>query len=113
MPSQPMQRDDLPDELNRITGEIVDAIGCVRKELGAGLVEKAYEGPLEQELRSRGLDVQRQLEIPLSYKGRMLDEVFRVDLLVEKRVILELKSSYELHPFHFAQLLSYLRHAAP
>jgi GxxExxY protein len=89
-------------------------IGCaieVHKHLGPGLLESSYETCLIHELRGRGLLVERQLSIPVRYKDIVLEAGYRLDLLVEGRVIVEIKSVESLLPIHEAQLLTYLRFA--
>ena len=96
-------------ELNQITGEIVDAAMKVHTALGPGLLESAYEACLLHELRKRGLKTDSQLELPVVYDGIHLDVGYRIDLLVEDTVIVELKAVTEIQPIHEAQLLSYLK----
>jgi GxxExxY protein len=87
-------------------------LGCaleVHKTLGPGLLESAYERALIYELSSVGLMAERQTEVPVAYKEVKLDCGFRVDVLVEKQLILELKSVEKLLPVHEAQLLTYLK----
>ncbi len=81
----------------------------VHRELGPGLLESAYEECLAIELDEAGLSVQRQVELPLRYKGRDLDAGYRLDLVVDGQLIVELKSVERLLPIHDAQLLTYLR----
>lgn len=95
--------------LNDITGAIVDAAMKVHTALGPGLLESAYEVCLAHELRSRGLKIVAQWPLPVVYDGVRLDAGYRVDLLVEDRVIVELKAAEALLPIHQAQLLSYLK----
>lgn len=97
-------RDQEP--VNRLTHEILSAAFEVHTELGPGLLESAYEACLEHELRSRGLLVQRQLSLPVHYKGVRVDAGFRIDLLVEDRVVIEVKAVQTLQPVHRAQLLT-------
>ena len=92
-----------------LTGEIRSAAIEVHRTLGPGLLERAYEECLCEELRRRGLAFQRQLPLAISYKGRQLDCGFVVDLLVEEKVLLELKSVERVLPVHEAQLLTYLK----
>ena len=92
-----------------LTRTIIGAAIRVHRELGPGLLESAYEACLAYELAERGLKVERQKPVPLSYRNVALDCGFRMDLLVEDRVIVELKAIEQLHPVHEAQLLSYLR----
>ena len=94
---------------NEITGEIVDAAYRVHVSLGPGLLESVYETVLDLELRRRKLQVRRQVLIPVMYEGIRLDEGFRADLIVEDKVIVELKSVETVHQVHHKQLLTYLR----
>jgi GxxExxY protein len=94
---------------NEITGMIVDAAYKIHMNLGPGLLESVYETILDVELRRRKLQVSRQVMIPVVYEGIVLDEGFRADLIVENKVIVELKSVETLHPVHHKQLLTYLR----
>jgi GxxExxY protein len=87
-------------------------IGCaidVHKELGPGLLESTYEVCLEYELKEHGLDVQRQLILPVNYKGKLIDAGYRIDLLVNERVIVELKAVEEMTKVHEAQVITYLK----
>ena len=79
------------------------------KELGPGLLESVYEEALTFELEQRGLQVQRQLQVPITYKGNVLKTELRLDLLVENQVIVELKSVEEMKKVFSKQLLTYLR----
>ena len=97
------------EELDRGTEAIIGASIDVHRELGPGLLESTYEACLAYELVQRGLKVERQKPLPVVYKGLKLDVGYRVDLLVEDRVIVELKAVDRLEPIHEAQLLSYLR----
>jgi GxxExxY protein len=96
-------------EINDITGQIIDAAMKVHTALGPGLLESAYEACLAHELRKRGLKVNVQLELPIEYDGVRLDVGYRIDLLIENAVIVELKAVSEIRPIHEAQLLSYLK----
>ena len=91
------------------TGEIISAAIAVHRELGPGLLESTYEACLFYELEQRGLGVEKQRELPVRYRGVKLDCGYRIDLLVENSVIVELKSVDALLPIHEAQLLSYLK----
>ena len=95
--------------LNAISGQVVDAAFKVHSALGPGLLESAYEACLAQELRNRGLRVQRQLALPIMYEGVAVDAGYRIDLLVEDVVVVELKVVNRLTALHDAQLLSYLK----
>jgi GxxExxY protein len=96
-------------EINEITGQIVDASIKVHTQLGPGLLESAYEACLTYELRKRGLDVGVQVPLPIRYEDVKLDAGYRLDLLVESSVIVELKSVEKMIPLYNAQLLSYLK----
>jgi GxxExxY protein len=97
------------DELNSISGAVLDAAIAVHRELGPGLLENAYEACLEFELIDRGFRVQRQKELPVVYREIRVDCGFRLDLLVNDLVIVELKAVDKLDPIHTAQLLTYLK----
>lgn len=92
-----------------LTYKIRGAIFTVYKELGPGLLENIYEAALVYELEKRGLKVEQQKQIQVYYDGKVLPVDYRIDLLVEDKVILELKSVSELKDVHFKQLLTYLR----
>ncbi|HEX8915553.1 MAG TPA: GxxExxY protein [Humisphaera sp.] len=92
-----------------LTREIIGAAIEVHKEFGPGVLESTYERCLAHELALRGLTVRRQVELPVVYKGMALDCGYRLDLLVEDRVIVEVKAVEKLHPVHEAQLISYLK----
>ena len=94
---------------NDISGKIIGAAIEVHKHLGPGLLESAYEECLCCEMALRGIKFERQVSLPLNYKGVVLDCGYRLDLLVEDKVIVELKSIETLEPIHDAQLLTYLR----
>ncbi len=96
-------------EINDITGQIIDAAMKVHTALGPGLLESAYEACLAHELRKRGLNVQVQVVLPIEYDGIRLDAGYRIDLLVENVVIVELKAVEKMNPIFEAQLLSYLK----
>ena len=94
---------------NELTYEIRGAIFDVYNELGPGLLESVYEEALAFELQKRGLQVDRQMEVPIRYKGNELKTPLRLDLLVNNLVIVELKSVEEMKPVFAKQLLTYLR----
>ena len=96
-------------ELNQVTREIIGAAIEVHRELGPGLLESAYESCLAYEITKRGLRVEQQKPLPVVYKEVSLDAGYRLDLLIEKKVIVELKAVDALTPLHKAQLLSYLK----
>jgi GxxExxY protein len=99
----------LPDEINQITGQIVDAAFRVHSALGPGLLESVYEACMLHELGKRGLKVQSQVALPVVYDGIRLETGLRLDLLIESCVVVELKAAEELLPVHEAQLLTYLK----
>ncbi len=94
---------------NELSEIIVDACFKIHTTLGPGLLESVYESVLTYELQNRGLSVVRQLSLPVVYEGILLDEGFRIDLMVEDLVIIELKSVEIVIPVHKKQLNTYLR----
>jgi len=94
---------------NEIAKEIVDAAYKIHTRFGPGLLESAYEAMLAYELKKRGLGVVRQQPIPIVYEGVKLEVGYRADLIVEGKVIVELKSVEETAPVHKKQLLTYLK----
>jgi GxxExxY protein len=94
---------------NQITGNIIDAAMKVHSALGPGLLESAYEACILHELHRRDMKALSQVILPVRYEGLTIDLGYRVDLLVEDKVIVELKAVEILHPIHAAQLLSYLK----
>jgi GxxExxY protein len=103
------QRKPIDPELNALSRIVVDSILCVHREVGPGLLESVYETCLLYELGSRNLCVQRQVHLPLIYRSVKLDTGLRIDLLVEKKLLVELKSVETILPVHHAQVLSYLK----
>jgi GxxExxY protein len=99
----------LKERLNALTEQIIGAALGVHRELGPGMLESAYEACLVFELLQRGFQVERQKPLPLVYRGRTLDCGYRIDLLVENEVIIEVKAVERLEAVHGAQVLSYLR----
>jgi GxxExxY protein len=95
--------------INKITETIIGSAIAVHKSIGPGLLESAYEACLAFELADRGLSVERQKALPVIYRDVKLDCGYRLDLLVEEKVIVELKAIDRLLPIHSAQLLSYLK----
>ncbi len=95
--------------LNTITAKILDASIDVHKNLGPGLLESVYEHCLYRELQNRGLNVKQQVYLPVIYKGEDIDLNFRMDLLVEDKIVIELKSVETILPIHEAQILTYLK----
>ena len=103
------QRNPIPDAVNEISGKVVDAAFQVHKTLGPGLLESVYEQCLEYELSARRLDVRRQVQVPLIYKELKFDCGFRIDLIVNDEVVVEVKAVERILPIHTAQLLTYLK----
>jgi GxxExxY protein len=96
-------------DINKLTGEVIGAAIEVHQALGPGLLESAYEECLCHELNLRGIQYERQVELPIEYKGTKLDCGYRMDIVADDQLILELKSCEGLHPIHEAQLLTYLK----
>jgi GxxExxY protein len=96
-------------DLNAITSGVIAAAIEVHRHLGPGLLESAYQECICYELSQIGLSFTREVALPLNYKGLKLDCSYRIDLLVEDSVLVELKSVEQLIPIHSAQLLTYLR----
>ena len=95
--------------VNQITREIIGAAIAVHRALGPGLLESAYQECLCQELALRGVPFERQVPLPLEYRGIRLECGYRLDILVANKVVVEVKSVEGLAPIHEAQLLTYLR----
>jgi GxxExxY protein len=95
--------------LDQLTEEIIGAMIEVHRELSAGLLESAYEECLCHELTLRDLKHRRQVFVPVRYKGLHLDCGYRVDVLVDEAIVLEIKSVKALEPIHDAQLITYLK----
>jgi len=99
----------MKEHLNSLTQAIISASIAVHRELGPGMLESAYEACLAFALLDRGLFVERQKALPLTYRGQILDCGYRIDLMVERLVIVEVKAVERFERVHSAQLLSYLR----
>ena len=95
-------------DINDITEKIIDACVFVHKMFGPGLLESVYEKVLIVELQKRGLNVEWQKSLPLIYEEVCFDDAYRIDLLVEEKVIVELKSTNVMHPVYAKQLKTYL-----
>jgi GxxExxY protein len=108
-PEPGVRREPIPPELNRLSGQVVDSAYRVHSRLGPGLLESVYEVCLAHELKQRGLSVERQVEVPVQYDNLRLDAGLRLDLLVQRSVVVELKSVEALLPVHTAQVLTYLK----
>lgn len=98
-----------PDDLEHAARTVIDCGYHLHRDLGPGLLESAYEALLAEGLRHAGLAVQRQVPVTMSYKGVVIDNAFKVDLLVEDSLVIELKSVERLAPVHGKQVLTYLR----
>ncbi|HEY5061229.1 MAG TPA: GxxExxY protein [Gemmatimonadaceae bacterium] len=97
------------NELNERSGAVVDAAMKVHSALGPGLLESAYQACLTHELQLRGLQVMTQIALPVTYRGIRLEVGYRIDMLVDNAVVVEVKAIAKVLPVHHAQLLSYLR----
>ena len=98
-----------PQDTEALFSEILNAAYAVHTALGPGLLESAYAKCLKRELQFRGISSEAEVALPVEYRGEKVDCAYRLDLLVEGRIIVELKSVAELHPLHVAQLMSYIR----
>lgn len=96
-------------DINQVTGKIIEAAMKVHSTLGPGLLESAYEACLIHELQKRGLQTVSQQILPVHYDGLNLDAGYRIDVMVENRVLVELKAVEKVLPIHEAQLMSYLK----
>jgi len=96
-------------EASLLTGRIISAAIEVHRHLGPGLLESAYEECLCRELEQRGINFERQVDLPIDYKGYRIGSVYRLDLVVDQRVVVELKAVRQLEKIHEAQLLTYLK----
>lgn len=99
----------MKDLLNKLSKEAIGAALEVHSLLGPGLLETTYELSLQHELQLRGYEVQRQIPLPIEYKGLVVPEAYRIDLLLENQLVIELKAVETLQPIHSAQLLTYLK----
>ncbi len=97
------------EQYNKLSKQILDASLTVHKEMGPGLLESVYESCLLQELSLRNIEVKSQVFLPLHYKGVELNKDFRIDILVENEIIIELKAVDTILPVHEAQIISYLK----
>jgi GxxExxY protein len=99
----------MKDYLNKLSNEVIGAAIEVHRDLGPGLLEMTYELSLQHELQLRGYASERHVILPIKYKGMVVPEAYRIDLLVENCLIIELKTVESLLPIHSAQVLTYLR----
>ena len=95
--------------MDRLCHRVIGLCLEVHRELGPGLLESSYEEALAFELTQNGMDCERQCEIPLLYKANLLNCGYRIDLLVNRELIVELKAVIELQPVHYAQVMTYLK----
>lgn len=94
---------------NELSSTIIEAAIAVHRAMGPGLLESIYERCLHTELQDKGIIVEQQVPVPVVYKGRSIGHDLRIDLLVDRRVIVEVKAVEALHPIHTAQVLTYLK----
>jgi len=104
-----MNYEPLAEHENRIAKEIYDIAFKIHRHLGPGLLESVYEKCFCYELESRGIDFGRQVSVPISYESLIVEDGMRIDILVEDRIVVELKAQENFHPVWEAQLLSYLK----
>ena len=104
-----MNKPPITEHLNRLSGRVVHASYKVHEALGPGLLESVYEFCLTHELTKMGIQTERQVPLPVIYDGTKLDAEFRIDVLVERQLIVELKAVEALMPVHQAQVLTYLK----
>jgi GxxExxY protein len=97
------------EQVNKLTGIILDCSIEVHRNLGPGLLESVYEVCLCKELSLRGIRFFRQVQLPVNYKGEKLEAEYRIDILVEDEIIVEIKACETLHPVYIAQVLTYLK----
>lgn len=96
-------------QINELTYEVIGCAIEVHKHLGAGLLESIYHECLIEELKSKNINYQSELKLPIIYKGKELETAFRCDLFIENCLVVELKSVSEIHPMHEAQILTYMK----
>jgi GxxExxY protein len=96
-------------QINEISAIVIDEAIAIHRELGPGLFETVYEVVLAGRLEARGLKVERQVAVPLIFDGHVFETAFRIDILIEDRLVLEIKTTEQLNKAHAKQLLTYLR----
>jgi GxxExxY protein len=99
----------IPDEVERLATLAVDAAFAAHSELGPGLLESAYQSCFAHELSLRGVTYQRELSVPLNYKGICVEAGFRADVIMEQKLLIELKAVEQILPIHKAQVITYLK----
>jgi len=103
------QREAIAESLNELSRQVVDAAFHVHKNLGPGLLESVYEACLAHELNKRGIPFQKQVSLPILYDDLEIEAGLRIDLWIDKKLIVELKAVEQLHDVHQAQLMTYLK----
>ena len=96
-------------EINTLTGIIIESAIKVHNAIGPGCYEKVYEECMVYELYRKNVEVHRQLILPISYEELRIENAYKLDLLIDERVIVEIKCVYDMHPVHFKQLNTYLK----
>ena len=104
-----MSRIIIPSEIEKLATLTVDAAFAVHSELGPGLLESAYQACFSRELELRGVGYQKELPVPLTYKGKRIEVGFRADVVLEQKLLIELKAVEQLLPIHKAQVITYLK----
>ena len=104
-----MNRIIIPQEVEKLTTLAVDAAFAVHSELGPGLLESAYQACFTHELELRGVGYQKELPVPLTYKGKRIEVGFRADVVIEQKLLIELKAVEQVLPIHKAQVITYLK----
>ena len=104
-----MNRIAIPQEIERLATVAVDAAFAVHTELGPGLLESAYQTCFVHELGLRGVAYQKEVPVPMNYKGIRIEVGFRADVIIEQRLLIELKAVEQLLPIHKAQVITYLK----
>ena len=99
----------IPAEIEQMATIAVDAAFAVHSEFGPGLLESAYEACFARELELRGIKYQRQLPVPLNYKGKLIEVGFRADVVIGGKLLIELKAVEQIIPVHKAQVITYLK----
>ena len=99
----------IPSELNVLSGSVVDAAYRVHSQLGPGLLESVYSACLVYELRKRGHSVETEVHLPIVYESMKLDAGLRLDIVVERRLVIEIKAVNDMNPVFEAQLITYLK----
>ena len=96
-------------EINHLTGTVLEACIKIHTAIGPGCFEKVYEETLNYELSKRGLHVLRQVLLPIEYEEVFIEDAYKIDLLVENKLVIEIKSVEKLNPVHFKQVRTYLK----